>query len=134
EDERAEARRERHEDSGEDVMAEEDSSEQADRGWIQREERSRRAGQVLVSMLGDPQEEDAVPAGPDIGERAQVAGDGGVVPVVCQRVPVRLEDEEGEERGCPDRGAAPDEVLDGRAARRGPGGQLACLDAWLPQP
>src|SRR6185437_436569 len=95
EDEGAEARRERHEDSGEDVMAEEDPSEQTDGSWIQREERGRRAGEVLVPVLGDPQEEDAVPAGPDIGERAQVAGDGGVVPVVCQRVPIRLEDEEG---------------------------------------
>ena len=100
-DEGAEARRERHEDPGQHVMAEEEPSEQAHSGRVEREEGGRRAGQVLVAVLGDAQEEDAVPAGPDVREGAEVTRDGGIVPTAGERMPVRLEDEEREESGQP---------------------------------
>ena len=132
-DEGAEAGGERNGDPREDVVAEEDSSDDADDRGIQREERRGRSREVLVAVLGDAQEEDAVPARPDVGERAEVAGDGRVVPAGCFGMPVRLEDQEREERSRPDRRATPEEDLDGWAARR-PDGQVTRLDSGLAKP
>ena len=69
-------------------------------------------------MLGDPEEPDAVPARPDVGHPAEVAGQRRVVPVRRVRVAVRLEDEPGEEGARPDRRAAPEEDADRRAPHR----------------
>ena len=89
---------------------------------------------MLVAVLGDPEEPDAVPARPDVGDRAEVVRHGGIVPARRVGVSARLEDEEREERRRPDRQAAPDEDLDGRIARGDASGQVARLGAWLPKP
>ena len=133
-DERREAGRERDDDPGEQVVAEKDVSEQADGRRVEREEGRGRAGEVLVAVLGDAEEPDAVPARPDVRDGAQVVRHRGVVPARRVGVSARFEDEEGEERRNPDRQAAPDEDLDSRIARADSSGQVARLGAWLPKP
>ena len=59
-------------------------------------------------MLGDAQEPDAVPAGPDVGDRAEVVRQPRVVPDRRPRVAVRHEHEEREQRRGPDRQARPE--------------------------
>src|SRR4051812_11189292 len=73
-------------------------------------ERRRR---VVVAVLCDAEEEVAVPAGPDVAEVAEVVH-AGRVPPVRVRVPVRLEEEESEDGGEPDRSAAPQVDADRR--------------------
>ena len=134
EHERRQACRERDDDPGEHVVAEQDASEQADSRRVEREEGRGRAGEVLVAVLGDPEEPDAVPARPDVGDRTEIVRDGGIVPASGVGVSARLEDEQREERRRPDRQAAPDEDLDSRIARGDASGQVARLGAWLPKP
>ena len=65
-DERREAGRERDDDPGEQVVAKKDVSEQADGRRVEREEGRGRAREVLVAVLGDAEEPDAVPPRPDV--------------------------------------------------------------------
>src|SRR5258706_9556738 len=85
-------------------MAEEGAAYNCDQ---RRVERVKCSGRVVVAVLCDPQEEVAVPAGPDVGEVPQVVQPRRV-PAPCIRMPVRLEEEEGEDRRDPDRRAAPE--------------------------
>ena len=101
EHERRQARRQRDDDPGEHVVAEQDTSEQADGRRVEREEGRGRAGEVLVAVLGDPEEPDAVPARPDVGHGTEVVRDGGIVPAGCVGVSARLEGEQREERRQP---------------------------------
>src|SRR5262249_50172528 len=101
----------RDDDAGEQVVAEERTSEPADKSRIEGIEGGRRARCGVVAVLRDTEEEHAVPAGPDVRDPAQVAGDGGVVPARDIRMVVRLEPREREEGRGPDRGPGPEEEL-----------------------
>ena len=85
-------------------MAEEDAPQGCDQSGVQRVECSRR---VVVAVLCDAKEEVAVPASPDVGEVAEVVQTRRV-PAVGVRMPIGLEEEEGENRRDPDRRAAPE--------------------------
>ena len=83
-------------------MAEEDAPQCGDQSRVQRVECS---GRVVVPVLCDAKEEVAVPASPDVGEVAQVVQTR-CVPAVGVRMPIGLEEKEGENRRDPDRRAA----------------------------
>ena len=115
--ERAERRGERDQDSGEDVVPEERAPEDRHGRRVQRVEGRSRTGSGAVAVLRDPQEPDAVPPCPHVGDGAEVVGQRRVVPACRTRVPVRHEDEE-REQGCgPDRGACPEKDLRRRVPR-----------------
>ena len=111
EQKRAERGRERDEDPGEHVVPEEHAPEQRHRRRVERVERGRGTLRRAVAVLGDAQEPDAVPARPDVGDRAEVVRQLRIVPDGRPRVPVRHEDEEREQRRGPDRQARPEEDL-----------------------
>ena len=104
EEERAETAEQGDDDSGEDVVAEEGTPETSDQSRV---ERVKCSGRAVVAVLCDVKEEVAVPAGPDVCEVAQVVQPRRV-PTVRVRMPIRLEEEEGEDRRDPDRRAAPE--------------------------
>src|SRR6266536_942319 len=105
----AECGGERDEDPGEYVVAEERTPDHADRAWVERIEGGGRTAGRVVAVLRNPQEPDAVPAGPHIRDRAEIVRERRIVPAGRARVAVRDEDEEREERGRPDRGSGPEE-------------------------
>ena len=85
---RAECRHERDDDSSEDVVPAERAAEHADDRGIERVERSLRSG---VAVFRDAQEVHGVPAGPDVGDRAEVVRQRRVVPAPDTRVAQRLQ-------------------------------------------
>ena len=103
-EERAEAAGERHDEPGQQVVAEEDPSEDCDERGVERVERGRGS---VVAVLRDPEEEVAVPARPDVREVAELV-QARRVPATRVGVSVRLEEEEREDRRDPDRRAAPE--------------------------
>ena len=115
--ERREGGGQRDEDPGEHVVAEEHAPEQRHRRRVERVEGGRSALRRAVAVLGDAQEPDAVPAGPDVRDRAEVVRQLRVVPDRRPRMAVRHEHEEREQRRRPDRQARPEEDL-GRGISR----------------
>ena len=69
EDEGAERGRERDDDPGQHVVAEEDASQDRDEAGV---ERAERRACLVVAVLRDADEEHAVPTGPDIRRVAEV--------------------------------------------------------------
>src|SRR5581483_9731738 len=110
EDERAERRGERDRDPCQDVLTAENVPQHPQRGRVKGREGGRG---VVVAMLGDLEEEAAVPAGPEVGEPAELVHDR-PVPDTRAWVPIRLEPEERERGGDPDRDPAPEEELGDR--------------------
>ena len=111
--ERDERGGQRDDDAGGDVVAAERTADAGERQRVERVEG--RGGAVLdaaVAVLRDAQEPDGIPARPDVRDPAEVARQRRVVPAVGAWVPVRLEDQPGEERRGPDRRAAPGEDLE----------------------
>src|ERR1700751_5814563 len=97
--------------------------------WI---ERCERCACVVVPVLGDAHEEDAVPASPDVGCVAEVV-DERRIPARGVRMPIRLEPQEREDRRNPDRSAAPEEDAEcGRS--RWTRSQLTPSDDVCPKP
>ena len=103
-DERAETAEQGDHEPGQDVVAEEGAPQHGDQSRVERVECS---GRIVVAVLCDAKEEVAVPAGPDVGEVAQVV-QARRVPAIGVRMPIGLEEEEGEDRRDPDRRAAPE--------------------------
>ena len=118
EHERTERAGERDEHASEHVVAEEGASEQTDKRGIQRKERLGRRDRMVVPVLGDLEEEDAVPPCPDIRQVPEVVRVVEAVPVLDPRIVVALEDEQREHRGRPNGGSAPGEECRRRVGRK----------------
>ena len=114
EDEGGERRGQRDDDPCGDVVPAEDTADPGESERVEGVERGGHAVRLAVAVYGDAEEPDAVPSRPHVGHPAEVAGQGGVVPPGGVRMPVRLEDQPGEQRACPDRRAAPEEDPDRR--------------------
>ena len=93
-------------------MAEQDPSQPADEERVERIEGCGCLLCAAVAVLGDPEEPHAVPPGPDVHQKAEVVRELRAIPPIGERMPVRLEEQEGEDDSGPDSRARPKEDIE----------------------
>src|SRR5205814_9822980 len=113
EHERECARDERHENTGEDVVAAEKVPEPSHEEWVEREER-RPCRRPDVAVLSDLDVPVAVPASPDVDDRAEVV-DPRSVPAIAEGVEGRAKEEQCPRGEDPSDEPAPHEKRQRRA-------------------